>query len=148
MDTEKKLALLQNTYAAALAETANTYARMNVLERVVATKAEQQEQTAESMLNLMGITSADKVFTTLAEVFGCADWQTVPTKNGFIATAKACKLCALSKRMGGANACHGWCLNPMAAMVAKLSGRKVGEGLFTVRRTLMDSDACEVEVVL
>lgn len=148
MDTEKKLALLQNTYAAALAETANTYARMNVLERVVATKAERQEQTAKAMLNMMGIASADEVFTTLAEVFGCADWHTAPTKNGFIATAKACKLCALSKRMGGANACQGWCLNPMAAMVAKLAGREVGDGMFTVRRTLMDSDACEVEVAL
>lgn len=148
MDTEKKLALLQNTYAAALAETANTYARMNVLERVVAAKAERQTQTAETMLGMLGITGADAVFTTLADVFGCANWQTTPTETGFVATATTCKLCALSKRMGGANACHGWCLDPMAAMVSRLTGRAVGDGTFTVRRTLMDSDACEVEVVL
>lgn len=148
MEAEKKLSLLQNTYAAALAETANTYARLNVLEHVVAAKAERQTQTAETMLGMMGITSADQVFTSLADVFGCADWRTEPTEKGLVATAKACKLCALSKRMGGANPCHGWCLDPMAALIAKLTGHTPGDGSFNVRRTLMDSDACEVEVVL
>jgi hypothetical protein len=38
MDTEKKLTLMQNTYAAAVAETVNTYDRLKVLDTVGAAK--------------------------------------------------------------------------------------------------------------
>jgi len=34
METEKKLALMQNTYAAAIAETVNTYEKLKVLDYV------------------------------------------------------------------------------------------------------------------
>ena len=35
METEKKLALMQNTYAAAVAETVNTYGSLKVLDYIV-----------------------------------------------------------------------------------------------------------------
>jgi hypothetical protein len=144
METAQKLAVLQNTYAAALAETVNTYAKQGTLDAVVAAKAARQEQTAAAMLAMFGITEPTAVLTVLADVFGCANWQVQATQTGFTAKASACKLCALSKRMGGANPCQGWCLDPMAAMVRNLDGRNT----FTVRHTLMDSDACEVEVTV
>ena len=144
METEQKLAVLQNTYAAALAETVNTYAKLGALDNVVSAKAARQDQTAAAMLAMFTIREPGQVFTALAGVFGCANWQVRGTDTGLVATASACKLCALSKRMGGANPCRGWCLDPMAAMVKKLDEH----ACFTAKRTLMDGDACEVEVTL
>lgn len=145
MDVEKKLALMQNTYAASVAETVNTYAKLQVLDRIVESKAERQAQTAGPMMAMLGIDTAENVFLTLSGVFGCANWQVEKTETGFAATATACKLCALSKKMGGANPCRGWCLDPMAAMVSKLTADSAD---FHVKSTLMEGDQCQVEVNL
>lgn len=145
MDAEKKLALMQNTYAASVAETVNTYSRMNVLDRIVEQKAERQAQSAGPMMAMLGICGPEEVFLTLSGVFGCANWQVEKTESGFTATATACKLCALSKKMGGANPCRGWCLDPMAAMVSKLT---TGSADFHVKSTLMEGEQCQVEVSL
>ena len=143
METEKKLSIMQNTYAAVLAETANTYQRLNALDTVVAAKAQRQAQTAPMMNAQLGITSVPEVFTVMAGVFGCANWAVEQTAEGYAAQATACKLCALSKKLGGANACHGWCLDPMRAMVQAADGSVTG---FEVHSTLMDGDCCRVSI--
>jgi hypothetical protein len=146
MNTEMKLAMMQNTYAASVAETVNTYAKLNVLETVVEKRAERQGQTAGTMNKMMGITTVEDVFLTLADVFGCANWQVVKTENGYEATATACKLCAMSKKMGGANACRGWCLDPMIAMICDISGGKITKDQIEVKSTLMESGQCKVVI--
>jgi len=146
MDTEKKLALMQNTYAASVAETVNTYDKLKVLDFVVEKRSERQSQTAGAMNKMMGIGSIEEVFITLADVFGCANWQVDKAVDGYIATATACKLCALSKRMGGANACRGWCLDPMTAMISEVSGGMIGKDHVTVKSTLMEGDQCKVVI--
>ena len=146
MESEKKLALLQNTYAASVAETVNTYDKLKVLDQIVEKKAERQSQTAGAMNRMMGIASIEDVFLTLADVFGCANWQVEKAVDGYVATATACKLCALSKKMGGANACRGWCLDPMTAMIADLTGGKTGKDQIKVQSTLMEGDACKVVI--
>ena len=146
MDTEKKLALMQNTYAASVAETVNTYDRLKVLDYVVEKKAERQSQTAGAMNRMMGITSVEEVFITLADIFGCANWQVEKTADGYAATATACKLCALSKKMGGANVCRGWCLDPMTAMIADLTDGKTSKDQIKVQSTLMEGDMCKVVI--
>ena len=146
MESEKKLALLQNTYAASVAETVNTYDKLKVLDQIVEKKAERQSQTAGAMNRMMGINSIEDVFLTLADVFGCANWQVEKTADGYTATATACKLCALSKKMGGANACRGWCLDPMTAMITDLTGGKTGKDQIKVQSTLMDGEACKVVI--
>ena len=143
METEKKLSIMQNTYAAVLAETANTYQRLGALDTVVAAKVQRQAQTAPMMNAQLGITSVPEVFTVMAGVFGCANWAVEQTSEGYSARATACKLCALSKKLGGANACNGWCLDPMRAMVQAADGSVTG---FTVHSTLMDDDCCLVSI--
>ena len=145
MDAQKKLALMQNTYAANVAETANTYARLNLLDSIVAKKAERQALTAAPMMAMLGIAAPEEVFLSLSDIFGCANWQVEETDSGFCATATACKLCALSKKMGGANPCRGWCLDPMAAMINELTK---GSAVFTVKSTLMEDAQCQVAVTL
>lgn len=144
MDMEKKLAILQNTYAAALAEAVNAYDKMNALETVVAKKKERQAQTAPYMNQQLGVTGVEDVFTKLSEIFGCANWTVEKAEGGYMAKATACKLCALSKRMGGANPCHGWCLDPMIAMIAAAS--KIGPENIAIESTLMTGDCCKVFV--
>lgn len=144
MNTEQKLAVMQNTYAAALAETINTYDKLNVLERVVAQKKERQVQSAPLINKQLGVESIEDVFTLLTGTFGCANWAVEKTPDGYTATATACKLCALSKKMGGANPCRGWCLDPMAAMIGAVSEGQIGDDQFIVKSTLMESDCCKI----
>lgn len=142
MEIEKRLAMLQNTYAASVAETVNTYDKLKVLETIVERKKERQAQTAHYLNQQLGIESVEDVFCKLSEIFGCANWAVEKTEDGYTATATSCKLCALSKKMGGANPCHGWCLDPMIAMLSDVSS--IDARRIMVESTLMDDDRCKV----
>lgn len=144
MEMEKKLAIMQNIYAASIAETVNTYERLKVLDSIVEKKRERQAQTAPYMNQQLGIENVEEVFVKLADVFGCANWKVEKVTDGYIATATACKLCALAKKMGGGNPCHGWCLDPMIAMITAVSKGKIGSESIKIEGTLMDGDVCKV----
>lgn len=142
MNIEKRLALLQNTYAASIAETVNNYERLGVLPAIVEKRKERQAQTAPFLNQQLGIEAVEDIFYKLSEVYGCANWSVEKTNNGYIAMAAACKLCALSKKMGGANPCNGWCLDPMFAMIVATG--KVNTDSIIVESTLMTGDCCKV----
>lgn len=142
MEIEKRLVILQNTYAASVAETVNTYERLKVLGTVLERRKERQAQTAPYLNQQLGIKSIEEVFYTLSEIYGCANWSVDKTGDGYVATATSCKLCALSKKMGGANPCNGWCLDPMIAMITALGKADVGN--IVVESTLMKEDCCKV----
>ena len=105
-------------------------------------KKERQAQTAPYLNQQLGIKSIEEVFYTLSEIYGCANWSVDKTGDGYVATATSCKLCALSKKMGGANPCNGWCLDPMIAMITALGKADVGN--IVVESTLMKEDCCKV----
>lgn len=136
--------MLQNTYAASIAETVNTYEKLKALETIVEKRKERQVQTAPYLNQQLGIQSVEDVFYTLSEIFGCANWSVEKTENGYAATATSCKLCALSKKMGGANPCNGWCLDPMLAMITATG--KIDAGSIAVESTLMAADCCKVVI--
>jgi hypothetical protein len=142
VEIEKRLAILQNTYAASVAEAANTYDRLKELEAVVERRKERQAQTAPYMNQQLGIESVEDVFYKLSEIYGCANWKVEKTGDDYVATATSCKLCALSKKMGGANPCSGWCLDPMIAMLS--AAVKIDSRHITVESTLMKSDKCKM----
>jgi hypothetical protein len=142
MDAEKTLALLRNIYAASIAETANTYDRLMVLDIIVEKRKGRHAQTAPFLNQQLGIETVQEVFVKLSEVFGCADWSVAEVDDGYIAMAASCKLCALSKKMGGANPCNGWCLDPMFAMIT--AATKIDAGSIVVESTLMTGDCCKV----
>jgi hypothetical protein len=142
VEIEKRLAILQNTYAASVAEAVNTYDRLKALEAIVERRKERQAQTAPYMNQQLGIENVEDVFYRLSEIYGCANWEVEKTGDGYVATATSCKLCALSKKMGGANPCNGWCLDPMIAMLS--AAVKIDSGHITVESTLMKSDKCKM----
>ena len=146
MEIEKRLVMLQNTYAASVAETVNTYSKLNALETIVKSRKERQAQTAPYLNQQLGIESFEDVFYTLSEIYGCANWSVKKTEDGYVATATLCKLCALSKKMGGANPCNGWCLDPMIAMLSEVC--KIDSKHITVESTLMYDDRCKVSVIV
>ena len=146
MDIEKRLALLQNTYAASIAETVNTYDKLNALNAIVAKRKERQAQTTTYLNEQLSIKTVEDVFCNLSQIYGCANWIIEKTEKGYTATATSCKLCALSKRLGGANPCNGWCLDPMFALILaldKMSGAKL-----VVESTLLTGDCCKVLINL
>ena len=144
MDIEKRFALLQNTYMASIAETVNTYDKLKVLDTIVERRKERQAQTAPFLNQQLGIETVEDVFCRLSEIYGCANWSVERTDDGYIATAVSCKLCALSKKMGGANPCNGWCLDPMFAMIT--AAGKVDVRSIATESTLMAGDCCKVLV--
>lgn len=97
MESEQKLAVLQNVYAAAIAETVNTYQVLGFLAAIEQRKQERQEQTAPYMLAQLGISTVEDVFSRLSSIFGCANWNVEYEESGYRAVATTCKLCALSK---------------------------------------------------
>jgi len=145
MEIEKRLAMLQYTYAASVAETVNTYDKLKVLETIVARRKERQNQTAPMLNQQLSISSVEDVFGKLSEIYGCANWTVEKTVDGYIATATACKLCALSRKMGGADPCHGWCLDPMIAMLSAAQG--IHPERITVESTLMTGDCCKLVLI-
>jgi hypothetical protein len=146
MEIEKRLTMLQNTYAASIAETVNTYEKLRALETIVEKRKERQAQTAPYLNQQLGIQSVEDVFYTLSEIYGCANWSVDKTKDSYIAIATSCKLCALSKKMGGANPCNGWCLDPMIAMLSEVC--KIDNKHITVESTLMNDDCCKVSIIV
>lgn len=146
MDIGKRLALLQYTYAATVAETANTFEKLQVLDNIVGRRKARQAQSAPLINQQLGVETVADVFNKLSEVYGCANWAVEETDEGYVAVATACKLCALSLKMGGANPCNGWCLDPMFAMITSVSGIDVEN--ITVESTLMSGDCCKVIIKL
>lgn len=145
MDVDSRLAVLQNTYAASVAETVNTYEKLRMLDSIVEKRKERQRQTAPLLNQQLGIETVEDVFSKLSEIFGCANWVVEKTNDGYVATATTCKLSALSKRMGGANPCSGWCLDPMFAMIAAVS--KIDCENLVVESTLMDGNCCKIVLI-
>jgi hypothetical protein len=146
MDIEQRLLCLQNTYAASVAETVNTYQGLGQLEAIETRREARQALSAPHLIAQLGLSSFDEVFTGLSAIFGCANWHVEPTDEGLRAIATTCKLCALSKKMGGASPCKGWCLDPMIAMLKAMAGEKGQNLSVNVDGTLMTHDACRVVV--
>lgn len=144
MEIEKRLIMLQNTYAASVAEAVNTYEKLGALEAIVERRKARQAQTAPYLNQQLGIQGVEDVFNKLSEVYGCANWSVEKSGEGYTATATACKLCALSKKMGGANPCNGWCLDPMIAMLSDAC--RIDSSSITVESTLLKDDCCKVSI--
>jgi len=143
MELEKKTTILENTYAAVLAEAVTIFTKFGILDKVTAIKAQNAAKSAKMQVNSFGIRSPEDVFQNLARVFNCANWQIEYCEQGFTAKATACKLCGLTKRMGGDSPCDIYCLNPMKSMVKVIAPEKQ----FVVESTLWEHDCCEVKVI-
>ena len=144
MEIEKRLAILQNTYAASIAESVTTYEGLNVLDAVVGRRKERQAQTAPYLNRQLDIKNIEEIFCKLSEIFACADWKVEKKGTDYVATATSCKLCAFCKKMGKANPCDGWCLDPMIAMICALG--EVTHDRIAVESTLMNGERCKITI--
>ena len=142
MQNKKDIQLLQFTYAAVLADAVAQLAKEDVLEKVIKRKKAEQKATGKMKAEQFGITSPESVFTRLAEIFDCAAWEIRNVKNEFVAETKACKLCAIAKKIDSASPCYLYCLDPMEGMVKGINP----DSTFTVEETLWDGRKCRVRV--
>ena len=142
MQNEKKIQLLQLTYAAVLADAADQFAKENILQNVIQRKKAEQMATGKMKAEQFGITSPEAVFTRLAEVFNCAAWEIQRAEETFVAETTACKLCAIAKQINAAAPCYLYCLDPMEGMVRGLNPNAG----FAVEETLWDGKKCRVRV--
>ncbi len=143
MDTEKKLQLLQMIYAGALADFVLQLEKEGILDKVTERKKSEGILTGKIRAAQFGITTPEGVFTTLSEIFNCANWTINKTEKGFSAENKGCKLCAIAKKIGSGNPCQIYCLDPMEAMVKGINPN----AKYNVKETLWDNQRCLVEVI-
>lgn len=142
MIPKKQIQILQNTYAAVLADAVTNYSKLGILEQVTEIKNQSKEITGKMQLSIFGIQSEKEVFLKLAEIFECANWKLTDVENGFEAVATGCKLCAITKKMGGESPCNIYCLYPMMGMMKNLKP----DADFDVRSTLWEADCCKVKI--
>ena len=142
MQNEMDIQLLQLTYAAVLVDTVSQMAQENILEKVTQRKKTEQAATGKMKAAHFGIASPEAVFTRLAEIFDCAAWEIRNVKNELVAETKACKLCAIAKKIDSASPCYLYCLDPMEGMVKGINP----DSTFTVEETLWDGRKCRVRV--
>jgi hypothetical protein len=142
VEIEKKLVILQNVYAAALADSVLRMGKGGILDKVTVQKRQEQILTGKMRAQQLGVTRPDEVFLKLSEIFDCARWEIKAEANGFLAENKVCKLCAISKKMGAPNPCHIYCLDPMEGMIKGLDANLK----FEVAETLWEGTACKVNI--
>ena len=106
MENEKKLQILQLTYASVLADAVLRMGREGVLEKVTVKKKDEQMLRGKMNAEQFGITQPEEVFQKLSEIFNCASWEIIPEPGGFSAEARACKLCGFAKKFGAQKPCN------------------------------------------
>jgi hypothetical protein len=142
MDTKNHIKFLQQAYAGMLADAVYQLGREGVLENVVQKKKQEQLATGQIKAKQFGVETPEEVFTKLADLFGCANWQITVETKGFVAETKGCLLCALAKKMNASQPCVLYCLDPMEGMVRGLQPN----AQFLVKETLWYGPKCRVEV--
>ena len=143
MDSVKHIQMLQTAYAGALAEAVLQYGKENVLSAVVSRKRQENLTSGRMRAAQLGITRPEEVFSRLAEIFGCANWDITGKPDNFTAQAKGCRLCAIARNIGAQQPCHLYCLNPMEGMVKAISDNTE----FIVDETLWESSRCSIRVI-
>lgn len=145
MNSEKKMMVLQQTYAGVLADSVRQLGIEGVLEKVTARKKQEQLKSGGFIAAQLGITKPEEVFTRLSDIFNCAQWETVPHPNGFTAETTTCMLAAMAKKTGSPCPCPCYihCLNPMEGMVKALAP----QAMYEVRETLWAGKRCTVNVL-
>ena len=143
MENEKKLQILQLTYAGVLADAVLQMGREGVLEQVTQKKKKEQLLRGKMNAEQFGITQLEDVFLRLYEIFNCASWEIISEPGGFYAEAKACVLCGFAKKIGAQKPCNLYCLDPMEGMVKGLNH----SSNFIVQETLWDGQKCKIEVM-
>lgn len=142
MDDTKTLSLLRGMYTGAMADACLRFQNAGILDEVTAAKREDQRHQGPRTAALLGITTVPETFLVLRDLFACADWV-VETEGGtHRATASACQLAALARRMGAGCPCRIYCLNPLEGLVLGLAP----EARFLVEETLWEGRACRVRV--
>lgn len=142
MNSEIRAQILENAYVGVMVDALYNFQKHGVLEKVTEDKKKLQMLMGKKQAEQFKITKSEDVFRVLGEVFNCANWEIQECKDGFIATAKACKLCAFSKKLGNVCPCDIYCLNPMDGMIRGIEENSKFEAL----ETLWDGSQCRVKV--
>ncbi|OFX84013.1 MAG: hypothetical protein A2W99_03315 [Bacteroidetes bacterium GWF2_33_16] len=134
---------LQLFYAGVLADSVKYYDKAGILGIVTEEKRKQQEVAAAAQLKQLDIKSVSELFEEFSKIFGCINWEVKTAKTKTTAHGKSCLLCSISKRMGTAQPCFLYCINPFKALINHINS----EYTLKINQTLWESDQCIFEVL-
>jgi hypothetical protein len=113
-----------------------------ILEEVTETKFNQQQFAASAQLKQLGINSAEELFERFSKIFGCIQWKVSTNKERIIAMGESCLLCSISKKIGTAQPCYMYCINPFKSLAKALEPSLN----LSVNETLWNGHKCEFEL--
>ena len=142
MNLEQRVKVLETAYVGIQVDAVSFFGKEGILEKVTQEKKKEQLALGKLQAERFGIEKPEDVFMRLSEVFNCALWEIRKEMNGFIAESKACKLCAMGKKIGSPSPCRIYCLNPMEGMVKGINPKST----FEVKETLWDGQKCKIEI--
>lgn len=117
----KENKLLQLFYAGVLADSVSNYNKAGILGQVTETKLAQQKIAAPAQLKQLEINSPEELFESFSRIFGCIEWNMSKDGNAISACGNSCLLCSIAKKMGTAQPCHIYCINPFRALAEALN---------------------------
>ena len=144
MEKEKIIPVLQASFIGILADAVYQYGQEGVIDTVTARRKKAQLLNGERNAAFYGLSSLEEVFTVFCEYFDNTKWNIEKTEKGFIAKTKACKLCAMTKKLEAPSPCNIYCLHALEGMVKGIAPHSE----YTVHSTLWNSPSCTVEVIL
>lgn len=142
MELEQKVKMLQMAYLGALVDSLRWYSKEWILERITEGKRKEQLVSGKQRLRQFGISEPEQVFIKLSDLFNCAQWEIHGKSSQFIAEARGCSLCTVSKKYMTGSPCNIYCLDPMETMIKAIDP----EIQFKVEETLWDGNKCRIEV--
>ena len=138
----KDLKTLQMIYSSALADSTYWYSKLNALDRITEQKKPLQFTQGKYLAASLEIKKSEEVFTKLAMLFGCADWQIETEEDGVYAVAKHCSLCSICKKTGSDSPCNLHCLNPMEGIISALNENYIYE----IKTTMWNHQECRIKI--
>ena len=140
MEQDQKI--LQLFYAGALADAVSHFESAGILEEVAQKKKAAQAVAAPGQLKQLGISNPEELFERFSEIFGCIRWKVQKEGEEYIAQGKHCLLCAIAKKMGTAQPCNLYCINPFEALLKAMTPSNSLE----VEGTLWEGEGCRFRV--
>ena len=120
METTEILEILQLLRAGEQIDALARFDSRGLLVEIANLARAEDRMAAAARVRQFGLTSAVDAFEFHSRIFGHTRWECTRERDGIIATAWTCKLCAIARARGTAAPCAFCCTDPLAALCAAL----------------------------
>ena len=118
---QNNIKTLQLLYAGLLADSVAIFEKYGILEKIKLQKSVENKLAAPARVNQFALKHPEDVFNLFNKLLGFAEWKINRASQGYIFSAKACKLKCISSTMNSAKPCDLCCIDPLSALCESLA---------------------------